>query len=208
MNKKSKNQAKKFANQNPVESLGNIIHGVGDSLAADLAGAGASDFFRQLLGIEQPKDKKQHHSGGDLHEGETLDLKKIKEAAAEPAIDYKSEIIHGERRASAHKDRETQAKIAEILAEIKRLLASSQELESQFKDVVVETPVAQIGKYHENFFEWVISVIKIARMRIEESAGWMSAMHSKKDRKYWAQFKKHGTTFGLSNERVVATQTG
>jgi len=204
MSKKQNSQTKNFLNQNPLESLGSIAHGVGNTLATDLAGNGLNDFWEQMLGIESKKPEK---SGGEMHEGEALDLKKLKEAQIEPGINYRREIIHADK-ASSSEDRAIRIRVEEILVEIKKLADSSTELEAQFKDVAVEAQVVKPGKYHENFFEWVFSVIKTARMRIEESTGWLTAMHSKKDRKYWAMFKKHGTTFGLSNERVVATQTG
>ncbi|HLD02068.1 MAG TPA: DUF5660 family protein, partial [Patescibacteria group bacterium] len=60
-----------------------------------------------------------------------------------------------------------------------------------------------------NFFEWMLSVIRIARMKVEDSGAWMAALSSKKKGKgYWQMFKKHGTTFGMSHERNVSTQTG
>ncbi len=206
MSKKQKDQAINFLNQNPVESLGNLMQGVGSSLATDLAGAGASDFFGQLFGTEVAKEK-PHRESGNLQEGQELELKKAKLAAIEPGTDYVREIIHADK-ASSGEDRAIRIRVEEILIEIKKLTDSSKELEIQFKDIAIEAQVVNPGKYHENLFEWIFSVIKTARMRIEESTGWLTAMHSKKDRKYWAMFKKHGTSFGLSNERVVATQTG
>lgn len=191
MSKQDKKQQKNFISQNPLESLENIIQGT----------------VSQVFGIEPQKSQPQKESG-ELHEGEALDLRKAKDAAIEPGINYGREIVNVERTTSRKAEHTMQGRIEEILFEIKKLVSSSQELEAQFKDVVVETPIVKPGKYHENFFEWVFSVIKTARMRIEESTGWLSAMHSKKDKKYWAMFKKHGTTFGLSNERVVSTQTG
>ena len=99
-----------------------------------------------------------------------------------------------------------------IIIELKRLAASSQELEIEFKDVVMTQNVVKPGKYHQGFFEWVLIVIRNARVRVEDAGAWLSVMHGKKGKKqqqnYWQMFKKHGTTFGLSNERVVATQTG
>ncbi|MEX2007379.1 MAG: DUF5660 family protein [Candidatus Levyibacteriota bacterium] len=204
MSKKQKSQQVNFLNQNPLESLGNIMQGAGDSFVKDLAGAGASGFFEQMLGIEAKKPEK---SSGDLQEGEALDLKKLKNAQIEPGIDYRREIIHADK-ASSSEDRAIRVRVEEILVEIKKLTQSSKELEMEFRDVAVETQIVKPGKYHESLFEWLYSMVKAARMRIDESKGWLSAMHSKKDRKYWAMFKKHGTTFGLSNERVVATQTG
>ncbi len=139
-----------------------------------------------------------------------MDLKTIsrREQYVEPGIDYQREIVHGERRVSQD-NRAIEVKVEEILIELKQLISSSKELENAFKDVAVAQAPVKVGKYHVNFFEWVLSTIKTARARVEESVGWMSAISSKKSkREYWAMFKKHGTTFGLSNERVVATQVG
>lgn len=204
MSKKNKNQAGRAHSQNPFESLGSIINGAGDSIVKDLIAPSANDFWEQMLGIEPEKPQKH---GGDLHEGEEIELGKHKAESGEIAQEYVREVIHTEK-ASSRENGEIQMRIQEIMIEIKRLTDSSQELAMQFKDVAVETPIVNVGKYQENFLEWVFSTIRAARMRIEESAGWMSAMHSKKDRKYWSMFKKHGTSFGLSNERNVATQVG
>jgi len=55
----------------------------------------------------------------------------------------------------------------------------------------------------------MLSMIQIARRKVEDSGAWLAVMHSKKkSREYGAMAKKHGTTFSLSNERVVATQVG
>ena len=98
------------------------------------------------------------------------------------------------------------------IADARILAASSKELEIQFKDVVVEQRIVKPGKYHQSFFEWMLIIVKTARMRVEDAGTWLSVMHGKKNKRhsqnYWQMFKKHGTTFGLSNERVVATQTG
>ena len=85
----------------------------------------------------------------------------------------------------------------------------SKEIETQFKDVdtinLPETP----GKYHLNFFEWVLSVVRNARMKIEDSKAWLSSAGSRSSKKdHWTTNKKQGTQFGLSGERTVATQTG
>ena len=79
----------------------------------------------------------------------------------------------------------------------------------EFKEVTMETVPAKPGVYHVNFFEWLFSLIKGIREKIEDSCVWLRAFQSKKSKRgYWAMFKKHGTSFGLSSERVVATQTG
>jgi hypothetical protein len=68
---------------------------------------------------------------------------------------------------------------------------------------------AKPGKYHLNFFEWMLVTIQNARMRIEDSAAWVGVVSGKKNKKdYWNLAKSHGTSFMLSGERVAATQVG
>ena len=60
-----------------------------------------------------------------------------------------------------------------------------------------------------NFFEWMLAVIRAAREKVEDSNAWLGTVKGKgAQRNYWNMFKKHGTTFGLSGERAVATQVG
>jgi hypothetical protein len=68
----------------------------------------------------------------------------------------------------------------------------------------------EVGKYHQNFFEWVLIQIQQARVRVEDSSSWLGAVNKKGQgqKGYGGMFKKHGTNFGMSNQRSVATQTG
>ncbi|MEK7119300.1 MAG: DUF5660 family protein, partial [Patescibacteria group bacterium] len=69
-------------------------------------------------------------------------------------------------------------------------------------------PVAP-GVYHLNFFERLKSMLKILREQIEDSSSWLSLQNNRKKKKrYWGMYKKHGTSFGLSHERNLATQAG
>lgn len=103
----------------------------------------------------------------------------------------------------------TQRKINELLFEIKKLAQDTSILTVETQSLVVEQRVVNPGAYHLNFLTFVISLIKEARQKINESRFWLMAIKSKKEkRQYWAMFKKHGTQFALSGERVVATQAG
>ena len=45
--------------------------------------------------------------------------------------------------------------------------------------------------------------------KVEDSGAWLGKVQGKGAKKgYWGMFKQHGTTFGLSGERSVATQVG
>ena len=203
--KKTKHQVKNFVDQNPVEAFRDLGGAVATSFVKDLGKDIVGDLWGQLLG-----GKKQ---AGDLSEGQEIDFKQMayekQLRQVEPGIDYGREIIYAEKRASEKSQHEVKIQIQEILVEIKKLSKTTKELEIEFREVTLETMPVNPGKFHLNFFEWVLSQIRRARMRIEDSAHWMSALKSKKNsRQYWSLFKKHGTSFGLSGERIAATQVG
>lgn len=153
----------------------------------------------------------KHRKQGELTPGEEVDLRREKILAhVEPGIDYVREIVHAERKIQVKEEQETKVRIQEIVVEIRKLTISSKELAIQFKDVekMEQVPV-NAGKYHANFVEWVLSMIRGAREKVDNALSWTTALKSKKSqRQYWHLFKKHGTSFGLSGERVVATQVG
>lgn len=205
----TKKKAKKtYFDDNPIEA-------VRDYGFADQLKPASSDFFDQLFGRNTYKTEALsagEKQAGELSEGEEFDLSAFEQEQnkidIEPGIDYRREILHSEV-ASTKETRELEGQIAEIISELRQLITASSELQTQFKEAAIEQRIEKPGKYHLNFFEWMLIVIKTARMRVEDSASWLSMFASKKKQKqYWNQFKKHGTTFGLSNERVVATQTG
>ncbi len=195
-----KNQTKKrqFVADNSIEALLNLGSAMVDQIKGDFDG--------------------QKPQGGDLAEGQEIHLKKTpsvedrKEAKQmpdiDPGIDYRREILYGERTIQED-SREIETKIQEIIIELKRLTQTSAVLQAEFKEVTVEQRIEKPGKYHLSFFEWVLIMVRSARIKVEDSGAWLEMFKSKKaGKQYWNMFKKHGTTFGLSNERVVATQTG
>lgn len=224
-NVKPRRKVRQYDNKNPLEQLLSIGGGVGKA-GTDLSKSVINiDNWGEYLGIEDNKEKqKKYHASGDLSEGKVLELRKIHQEdqaeakaesdsaraqAKEPGIDYAREIVHVGERLASHENRELEAQLQEIMIEIKKLADSSKELQAQFKEVAIEQHVVKAGKYHKSFFTWILSMIQIARRKVEDSGAWLAAMQSKKkSREYGAMAKKHGTTFSLSNERVVATQVG
>ncbi|GEM_PF-421317 len=229
--KKSKN-IKEVLDKNPFEGpLTDLGSGIASSVHHDLVQEGRKDFFEQLLGLGDFESNRSFKLSGELIEGQEFDLKVYEEEGKklrenqeakhagkepekakkdiEPGINYFSEIIHGEKRISKEYEGTVESKIQEIIVELRRLISSSAQLQVEYKEIVMEQRAVKAGKYYVNFFEWLLTVIRSARMKVEDSGAWLSAMKGKKGQKgYWSQFKKHGTSFGLSNERVVATQTG
>lgn len=97
----------------------------------------------------------------------------------------------------------------ELAAEVKRLEQQTAELTGEVRAITVDTMPAKPGAYHLNYFEWVISMLRDLRKRINESRMWLSLWSKKKQQKgYWAMFKKHGTSFAMSDERAIASANG
>jgi len=221
MNKTVVRRKQQYVNQNnTIESHRNFGGAIVQHLSDNARGM-ASDAWGQLLGPLVPERNTKEKISGDLVEGQEITLKytvnkspvdnkeKVPALDIEPGINYRREILEGPKKIARENVRLIQRQIEEILIEIKKLSSAQKELEVEFREVAVEQRIVSPGKYHLNFFEWLLSIIRLARMKIEDSGAWLSAFQSKKaKRQYWAMFKKHGTTFGLSNERVVATQTG
>ena len=213
---KTKTQKQKNQNlidQNPIEIIKGIGSGVVDSAIDNFGKQSVNSLWEQLLGSQNPHEEEKQTSG-DLEEGREIHLlRKTKKEASlgpiEPGFDYKREIIDVTKRADRENTQILNAKISEILTELKKITAASAEIAIEFKEIAVEQRIEQPGEYHVTFFQWMLSLVKAARQKIEDSSSWLSVMKSKKSqRQYWNMFKKHGTTFGLSNERVVATQAG
>lgn len=197
--------------KNPIEAIRDasfdVAKGVGSTIKHDLGEQMISDAWDQLLGVESKP--KAHQASGDLQEGQEIIFIQKERVESQPAINYASEIIHAEKRTENRENRELETKIEEIMIEIKKLSNSSQELQVTFQDITVEALPVNPGKYHLNFFEWMLVTIQNARMRIEDSAAWIGVVSGKKNKKdYWSLSKKHGTSYMLSGERTPATQTG
>ena len=206
--------------KNYIETGQNPVKAVAKSVVNDVLKGGVNDFWKQVLTAGNSANSERNSHGevkGDLQEGQELvfkDLQKKEEnkpeiEAGEIAIEYKRQILHGESIATRRYTREIDEKVSQILIELRRLIQTTKVLQVEFREISTEQRISNPGKYHVSFFEWMLSVVKQARMKVEDSGAWLASMHSKKkQRQYGAMAKKYGTTFSLSNERVVATQVG
>lgn len=138
---------------------------------------------------------------------------KAPKARAEAAIRYheqfQDKVIKSREQASRSEMHQMHQNVEQIKVELSKLIASSQVLKMEFAEVGVDQTTQNIGTYHLNLFEWMLAVIRAARQKVEDSNAWLGTVKGKGAKKgYWGMFKKHGTTFGLSGERAVATQVG
>jgi len=214
MTTKGKQQSK-FSDKNFVEAAArDITTGVVNSVKNDLLENSISSAWKQLLLTNadkvNEKSSKAQAMAGDLQEGEEINFSgSEKRVDIEPGINYKEEILHFERKTTQIEKGQLNQRVEQIMIELKQLSKSVKGLEAQVKDVDVNMLPATPGKYHETFFEYLLTVLKNARIRIEDSSNWLSAIGKKASKRgYWGNAKKHGTSYTLSADRAVSQQVG
>jgi len=123
---------------------------------------------------------------------------------------WQSEIAKKEEHVLfSRADQETKLHVQALQQEIHQLAKATNELAKEVEIASFQMP-SEAGTYHINFFEKLRNLIKSLRNKIQESSMWLAEWNKKAKKKnfYWGQAKKHGTTFTLSSDRQVATQTG
>lgn len=218
-----------------LETLQEFGDALGDTLKNEVGKKTIDNLFSQLLGIDigsSPEANKKSPDKpltvkdpftGEISVFQAADHKgkrEVKKNHAEKtpkaekridaAIDHAGDMRNLSERFSHMENREINQRLQEIMVELKRLVSTSKVLQMEFANVDVEQAPTQAGEYHINFFDWLLLTIRAARQKVEDSGAWLATAKGKSGKKggYWGMFKKHGTSFGLSNERTVATQTG
>ncbi len=185
-------------------SISDISNAGLDSLWKDLLGGGSKDIIGQLSGSY----------AHELKPGEAQSLKKEqpkeeKKQVTEAHMEYFRTVKNADIAPGMQRDAETQRKVEDIRMEIRKLMSVSAELQTTFKSVNAEQKIVNAGKYHETFFTFILTLLRSARIKMEEGNSWLQTKKSKKQQQqYKSMAKKHGTSFTLNNERTVQTQTG
>jgi len=204
----------KFSDKNFVEAAArDITSGVVNSVKDELLEKSISSAWKQLLDNADNVDKKTSQMqavAGDLQEGEEINFQRSeKRVDIDPGINYKEEILHFEKKEMQVQQGQLNQRVEQIMLELKQLSKSVKGLETQVRDVDTNMLPPTPGKYHETFFEYLLTLLKNARIRIEDSSNWLSVVAKKASRKgYWGMAKKHGTSYTLSADRAVAQQVG
>jgi len=193
------NQKKKpqiYRNDNVLESLRGVGSSVGKTIVKDVIAQSGADMLRSILGGSP--------QSGELKQNQTIEFAKTPEA--QPAVQpRKAESYHAH---PASDEQEVKKKIDAIRLELKALSQSIRSLRQEISKTIMEVPVDP-GIYHLNFFDHLRSYLTAMKQEIEDSRTWLMAFNTCKAKKgYWGQFKKHGTSFGMSSERSIATSAG
>jgi hypothetical protein len=196
---------------NPLESLSGLgrffLNGAKDQVIDQGIKQFPTEVLKQVGAIEAPAPR-----SGEMKPGQEVNLNSVEKSQGKPkgevlgGIDYRREIVHGSEKIRNREVSLQDRTLQELRAEIARLASSVQAVSKEAQAISVEQAPQAAGKYHQNFMEWMLSVIRTARMKVEDSGAWLQV--SKKKNGYSQKAKNLGTKFTLSQERTVATQTG
>jgi len=196
MQQQPKKKAPVYANNNVLESLRGVGTSVGKTIAKDVVTQTASDMLSSIFG-GAPRS-------GELRQNQPIEFTQKQESVA-PQISRRTET---QRSAPRIDETEIKQKIESIRTELKALAQSMKSLRQEITKTVMETPVDP-GIYHLNFFDHLRSYLQAMKENIDDSRTWLATSNNCKAKKgYWGQFKKHGTSWGMSNERSIATSAG
>lgn len=195
-------EAKSGSVASEVKTVGKQLS---ESIWKDFFAKSAQGVPEQLLGLTS--------SENTLAPGQEVSLKnerKEKRPISAEHMEYFREIKSADTIAENRYGQQIRSQVEEIRMEIRRLVKTSAIVEQTVKGAVAEQAPVRPGKYHVSFFEFVLSTIKDATRKLEDSVSFGAIFQGKKRAKqqHWTKVKTQGTQFGLSGERTVSTQTG
>lgn len=166
-----------------------------------------SGFTNQIKGLVSPTSMLDQLFG----------VKKSPEYARKPAVtEHKSSrqetVVFS--LAATEQDRKIQQETAQLVQQLKQQITilerSEKTLSKEVSKIKVEQLPAKTGIYYLRYLEWMIQVVRQLRQKVEDGRAWITTFQKRQKKRlgYWKMYKKHGTTFGLSHERSLATQTG
>lgn len=193
-----KNKPVNFKNDNVLEQLRGVSSDVVVNTATMATSIGET-IFSSLVGSNLP-------ASGELQPNQTLELGTQVQEVAKPQMEApKMEVSNTSLDAITE---QTRQQLEAVRQELKALSQSLKNLSQDVQSAIETTPVTP-GIYHINYYDQLRTFIHVLRQQIEDSRVWLSmSVGRKKKLGYWGMFKKHGTTFGLSNERSLATAAG
>lgn len=187
-----------YPNDSILESIRDLGSGVGKSVAHDLVGKVGSDALGSLVGSS-------NRSSGELRPNESLRFGKEDRQQSTPPV--RAELQPRMATVRAEEQRIKQ-QLEAVRLELKALSGSIKGFNQEIERAITSAPV-EPGIYHLNFFERLKSLLTVLRQQIEDSRSWLALWTARKKKvAYWGLYKKHGTKFGLSAERTLATSAG
>lgn len=184
-------------NDNVLEALSSIPASVATNTVTEFSAIGG-DIFSALIGATP--------QAGELKPNQAIEFGQTQ--PEQPVVQPQLRVEAYQKPNSEALEMETKQQLEAIRAELKALTESLKNLHQEVQTAVAQE-VVQPGVYHLTFYEQLRTFIRVLRQQIEDSRTWLAAFTTRKKKiGYWGMFKKHGTSFGLSNERSLATSAG
>lgn len=163
-------------------------------------------FSQQLKGLINPSNMLEQMFGGSSQETYRPSKEKQYSPQKRETLLFSRQITEQENQIQ----NEVRMLLKQLKEQVTVLEKSEKALTSEISRIKVEQLPNKTGIYYLRFFEWLITIVRQLRMKVEEGRTWLEAFSKRKVKKigYWKMYKKHGTTFGLSHERTLATQSG
>lgn len=181
-----------LVSDNVLETVRGLGSSVGKTLQRDVAGQIPNDMLRDLFDAGQPS--------GELRPDEALEVQPTEQKVRPTPKNILQPFADADKQ-------QTQQSLSAVREQLKSIAAQTKNPEVQ--KAVIEQPVVDPGIYHKNFFEQLLANVRALGQNPEDGlTAFKIAGTRRKQMGYWGAFKKHGTSFGLSNERTVATQAG
>lgn len=141
--------------------LTNLWKGLLKSTGQDLVGASASSFSEQVFG---------DILGNQLQEGQATSLKaqkaekqEKKVAVTSEHIEYFRTVNNADRIGETRTEQQITQAVDQIRMEIQKLMKSSKIVEQTVKDATADKAPIKAGRYHLNFFEFVLGILRGGR---------------------------------------------
>lgn len=168
---------------------------------------------RQIKGIFDPTSiieslvglpKKKEHT--QIHSKETKKSPSIRQEM----VIFSRQSTESDNHSPAELRTETEETLQVLKEEMEMLEDAQVSLGSEISGIKsVEIPQEK-GIYYLRYVQWLITVIRQLRMKIEDAHAWLNEFNSREKKRlgYKQKAKKHGTAFTLSGERFAATHAG
>ncbi len=195
------------------ESIGEIGRSLTSSLKTDVAQGVAKNIHDQILNVKTQPQAPLETPDFDFSQWlnlqeENKQQEKIAKENFNKGRRYERQLHRSEQVVFSAHEKQLQQEIAEVRQELQLLIQTIGKVEQQIETAVVQE-VVDPGVYHLNFFQKLATWLRMVRKSLQEGELWLEMWHSRSQRSaYWKGVKKSGSSFMLSGERSLATQTG
>ena len=214
MNDNNSSQGTKKKKQVPKANILESLKDLGTTpkpLNNDLLGEGAKDIMAQIMGNTRMRPINR---SGEVRPGESISMKDVASGRHEEVTKLRNQVAlerrlrQEEKELRSKKSGELQVQLNALMEEIQALASTTQNLAEETQVAAMSAPV-EPGEYHIAFFEKLLSFLKSYRKKIEQASTWLHASNQRTQKKnYWAQYKKHGSTFLLSPDHYLTRSAG